>query len=117
MTFPPAKRGGTCRKAAGPAPDPKYRRNVWVTTDGGARLVQASGDCLSRKLVFRVPDYRLFHLQADGDATGVEDFFATSDETALNYAVTRTGLREGELWSWSERRFVALITKNGAGAQ
>lgn len=57
-----------------------------------------------------MPDYRLFHLQTAGDAVDAEEFFATSDETAINFAARRAGVHEGELWCWSDRRFVALIT-------
>jgi hypothetical protein len=64
-----------------------------------------------------VPDYRLFHVSTDGDAVDVEEFFATSDETALNFAVTRTGSHGGELWCWSDRRFIALITRGAAGSR
>lgn len=58
-----------------------------------------------------MPDYRLFHMQSDGDAVDVEAFFATSDETALNFAASRTGSHKGELWCWTDRRFIALITR------
>ena len=61
-----------------------------------------------------VSEYRLFHIQADGDAADVEEFFASSDEAALNHAVTRTGSHEGELWSWSDRRLIALISRTAA---
>lgn len=60
--------------------------------------------------------YRLFHVGADGDAVDVEDFSAASDEAALNAAVARTGSHNGELWCWSDRRFVALITRGGREA-
>lgn len=58
-----------------------------------------------------MPDYRLFHVQADGDAVDVEQFSASSDESAINFAMSRTGSHRGELWCWSDRRFVALITR------
>lgn len=61
-----------------------------------------------------VPDYRLFHMQTDGDAVDVEEYFATSDETAINFAASRTGAHKGELWCWSDRRFVALITREAS---
>lgn len=63
-----------------------------------------------------MPEYRLFHVNGDGDSIDVEEFFATSDETALNFAVSRTGSHSGELWSWSDRRFVAIITRSGTQA-
>ena len=61
-----------------------------------------------------MPDYRLLHIQGDGDAVGVEEFFATSDEAALNFAITRTGSHAAELWCWSDRRFVALVARDEA---
>ena len=61
-----------------------------------------------------MPDYRLFHVQTDGDAIDAEEFFATSDETAINFAATRTGSHKGELWCWSDRRFVALISREAS---
>jgi hypothetical protein len=63
-----------------------------------------------------MPDYRLFHMQSDGDAVDVEEFFATSDETAINYAASRTGAHRGELWCWSDRRFIALITREASAS-
>jgi hypothetical protein len=64
-----------------------------------------------------VPDYRLFHMQCDGDAVDVEEFFATSDDTAINFAATRTGSHKGELWCWADRRFVALIAREASGTR
>ena len=60
-----------------------------------------------------MPDFRLFHVNADGDSVDVEAFCAVSDEIALNVAVTRTGLHNGELWSWNDRRLIAAVTRNG----
>lgn len=56
-----------------------------------------------------MPEYRLFHVQGDGDAVDAEEFFATSDETAINFAATRAGQHGCELWSHD--RFVALVSR------
>lgn len=55
--------------------------------------------------------YRLFHLGAGGDAVDVEEFSAISDELAISHAASRTGSHRGELWCWTDHRFVALITR------
>ena len=54
-------------------------------------------------------EYRLLHIQADGDGVDAEEFFATSDETAINYAAARAGRHGCELWS--RDRLVALVTR------
>lgn len=55
-----------------------------------------------------MPDYRLFALQADGDVVSPpEEFFATSDETAINFAARSPGAHGSALWT--HNRFVALV--------
>ena len=57
-----------------------------------------------------MPDYRLFALQADGDVVSPpEEFFATSDATAINFAARKPGAHGSALWT--RNRFVALVAR------
>lgn len=55
-----------------------------------------------------MPDYRLFRLQPDGGVeTPPDEFFATSDEAAINHAARQDCPHGCEVWSHD--RFLAVV--------
>jgi hypothetical protein len=56
-----------------------------------------------------MPDYSLHTLAADGDVEVSEEFFATSDEAAINHAARQSCPHGCEVWS--RDRFVVAVTR------
>jgi len=57
-----------------------------------------------------VPEYRLYPLGLDGRVGGApEEFFAASDETAINHALSKRHLHGSELWDGA--RLVVMVER------